>query len=315
MKRRTLVTCLMASTIFASLNASASDTVKMILSAAPGGPQDRVSRIVLPALSSALGKVVIIDYKGGAGGTLASNFVAKSAPDGETLLVTTFSYVLTGASMVGLPYDPRKDLEPVFMLGETQTMLAVRPSLGVNSLKELAVKAKAGKLNYGSNGVAGTMHLGAELFARSAQVSMTNVPYRSAAPAIMDLLGGNVDLVNADVPALQPYVLDGRIKGLAIFDSKRSALLPQVPTAAEEGMPDLQMASWIGIMVPKGTPIAVRQKLTRSLEDAVKQPEIARQLQAMGFINPQSDVGFKARLDKDFDFWGPWMKKAGIRAE
>jgi tripartite-type tricarboxylate transporter receptor subunit TctC len=241
--------------------------------------------------------------------------VAKSPADGETLLVTTFSYVLTAGSMSNLPYDPRKDLEPIFLLGEAQTMLAVRPSLGVNSLRELAAKAKDGKINYGSNGVAGTMHLGTALFANTAHVSMSNVPYRGAAPALMDLLAGNVDVVNADVTLLQPYVKDGRIKGLAIFDTKRSPLLPNIPTAVEEGMPDLQMTTWIGIMAPKGTPPAVRQKLTKAFDDAVKQPEIARQLADLGYSNPRDDAGFRAKLDKDFDFWIPWLKKAGIRAD
>lgn len=316
MKTRPLKSAILAGITFvASFNATASDVVKLIASAAAGGPQDRVSRVVLPALSAALGKTVIVDYKGGAGGTLASNFVAKAPADGETLLVTTFSYVLTAGSMSNLPYDPRKDLEPVYLLGESQTMLVTRPSLGVNSLKELAVKAKDGKLNYGSNGVAGTMHLGAELFAKAARVQMANVPYRGAAPALMDLLAGNVDLVNADVPLLQPYVKDGRLKGLAIFDTKRSPLLPNVPTSVEEGMPDLQMTSWIGVMAPKGTPPAVRQKLTKAFGEALKQPEVARQLAEMGYSGPRDDAGFKAKLDRDFDFWVPWLKNAGIRAE
>jgi tripartite-type tricarboxylate transporter receptor subunit TctC len=301
--------------LVASFKANASDIVKLVASAAAGGPQDRVSRIVLPALGAALGKTVIVDYKGGAGGTLASNFVAKSPADGETLLITTFSYVLTAGSMSSLPYDPRKDLEPIYLLGEAQTMLATRPSLGVNSLKELAAKAKDGKFNYGSNGVAGTMHLGAELFAKAAHVQMTNVPYRGAAPALMDLLAGNVDLVNADVTLLQPYVKDGRLKGLAVFDTKRSPLLPNVPTSVEEGMPELQMTSWIGVMAPKGTPAAVRQKLTKAFGEALKQPEIARQLAEVGYAGPRDDVGFKSKLDKDFDFWVPWLKNAGIRVE
>lgn len=316
MRRRDLVAAALAITAAAAgTTAQANDVVKLIASAAAGGPQDRVARIVIPALGKALGKTVIVDYKGGAGGTLASNLVAKSQGDGETLLVTTFSYVLTAASMQSLPYDPRKDLEPIYLLGESQTMLVARPSLGVGSLKELAAKAKAGTLNYGSNGIAGTMHLGAELFARSARAQMTNIPYRGAAPAMQALLEGTVDVINADTSLLAPYVKDGRMKGLAIFDTRRSPLLPDVPTGAEEGMPDLQMSSWIGIMAPKGTPAAVRQNLVRAFGEAMKDPEVVRQLAAAGYANPRDDAGFRARLNKDFDFWVPWMKAAGIRAE
>ena len=316
MRRRDLVAAALAVTCAASGTvASAGDVVKLIASASAGGPQDRVSRIVLQALGSALGKTVIVDYKGGAGGTLASNFVAKSPADGETLLVTTFSYVLTAGSMSNLPYDPRKDLEPIYLLGESQTMLVTRPTLGVNNLKELAAKAKDGKLNYGSNGIAGTMHLGAELFARSARVQMTNVPYRGAAPALQDLLAGMVDVANADVTLVAPFVKEGRLKALAVFDKERSPLLPGVPTAAEEGFPDLQMTTWIGIMAPKGTPAAVRQKLVHAFNEALKNPEVVRQLAEVGYVHPRDDAGFRARLDKDFNFWVPWLKAAGIRAD
>lgn len=316
MRRRDLVVAALAVvSAAASTTVLAGDVVKLIASAAAGGPQDRVSRIVLPALGKALGKVVIVDYKGGAGGTLASNFVAKSAADGETLLVTTFSYVLTAGSMSNLPYDPRKDLEPIFLLGESQTMLVAHPSLGVSNLKGLVAKAKESNLNYGSNGIAGTMHLGSELFARSARVQMTNIPYRGAAPALQDLLAGTVDVLNADVPLLAPYVKDGRIKALAVFDTKRSPLLPAVPTSVEEGMPELQMTSWIGVMAPKGIPVALRQKLVRAFGEAMKDPEVVRLLAEAGYANPRDDAGFRAKLNKDFDFWIPWLKAAGIRAE
>lgn len=316
MKNNFLLTGVLAWLVaLVSFSANAGDTIKLIASATAGGPQDRIARTVLPGLSAALGKPVIVDYRGGAGGTIASNFVAKAPADGETLLITTFSYVLTAGSMSNLPYDPRKDLEPIYYFGEAQTMLAARPSLRVNNLRELAAKAKDGKLSYGSNGVAGTMHLGAEIFTRAAQVSMTNIPYRGAAPALMDLLAGNVDIVNADVTLLQPYVKDGRLQGLAIFDTKRSPLLPNVPTSAEQGMPDLQMTTWVGVMAPKGLAPEVKQRLVKAFDEVVKQADVSKQLANIGYVSPRDDVGFKAKLDRDFDFWIPWLKKSGIRAE
>ncbi|MES2414867.1 MAG: tripartite tricarboxylate transporter substrate-binding protein [Pseudomonadota bacterium] len=315
MYRRIFTATAVALAALASINSQAADSVKLVVSVAPGGPADRIARIVLPGLSAALGKPVIVDNRGGAGGTLAANAVAKSPPDGDTLLITTFSFVLSAGTMPSLPYNPRKDFEPIYLLGEVQTMLVVRPSLGVNTLTELAARARDGKLNYGSTGVGGTMHLGAELFNKTANVSIAHIPYRGAAPALMDMLAGNVDIVNADVPLLQPYIKDGRVKGLAIFDTKRSPLVPTVPTAAEAGMPELQMTSWYGVLAPAGTPVATQQKLSRALDDVLRQPDVAKQLADLGFNNAQNSAGFKARLDKDFDHWIPWLKKANIKTE
>ncbi len=159
------------------------------------------------------------------------------------------------------------------------------------------------------------MHLGLELFNKTANVSIAHIPYKGAAPALMDMLAGNVDVVNADVPLLQPYVKDGRVKGLAIFDTKRSPLVPNVPTAVEAGMPDLQMTSWYGVLAPAGTPVATQQKLSKALDNVLRQPEVAKQLADLGFNNSRDAAGFKAKLDKDFDHWIPWLKKANIKTE
>ena len=195
-------------------------------------------------------------------------------------------------------------------------MIAVRNSLGVNTLAELVAKAKgADKLNYGSTGVGGTMHIGAELLAKAGNVSMVHIPYRGAAPALVDLMGGTVDLVNADVPVLRPYIKDGRLKGLAVFDTKRSPQLPDVPTSAEAGFPTLQMTNWYGVLLPAGTPSDIRQKLEIALANVVRQPDVAAKLAEAGFSNPRDHVGFKARLDADFDRWLPWLKEANIRSE
>jgi tripartite-type tricarboxylate transporter receptor subunit TctC len=294
----------------------AGDTVKIIVPFAAGGPADQIARIIAQPLGVQLGKSVIIDNRGGAGGIIGAGMAAKSAPDGQTILLTTSSLVITAGTTPKLSYNPRKDLEPVYLLGEVQTMLAVRPSLGVNSLSELAAKAGgATKLNYGSTGVGGTMHIGAELFGRAANVSMVHVPYRGAAPALVDLMAGTVDLVNADVPVLRPYIKEGRIKGIAVFDSKRSPQLPDVPTSIEAGMPSLQMTNWYGVLVPSGMSAESRNKLEAALAHVVRQPEVAARLAEAGFSNPRDHVGFKARLDADFERWIPWLRDANIRTE
>lgn len=308
---------MLATTVFAvSLPALASDIVKIVVPFSAGGPTDQIARIIAPGLSEALGKTVVVENKGGAGGTVGTAYAAKAEPDGDTILLTTSALVLSAGTKPSLPYDPRNDLEPVYLLGEVQTMLAVRATLGVDTLQELIDKAKGPKqLNYGSTGVGGTMHVGAELFARTAHVPLVHVPYRGAAPALVDLMAGNVDLVNADVPVLKPYILDGRIKGLVIFDTKRSALLPDIPTAQEAGMPELQMSNWYGVLVPKGFPAEQRAALEQGLAHTVKLPDVAAKLADAGFSNPQGTAAFKARLDADFERWIPWLKAAGIRTE
>ncbi len=317
MTRHTLFTFLASLTLtFGASAQSMSDSVKIIVPFAAGGPADMVARIVSTPLGIALGKTVVVDNKGGAGGVIGAAAAAKSPADGNTLLLTTSSLVITAGTTPNLSYNPRKDIEPVYLLGEVQTMLAVRSSLGVNTLSELIAKAKGpNKLNDGSTGVGGTMHIGAELFSKSANVPVVHIPYRGAAPAINDLMAGTVDFVNADVPILRAFVKEGRIKALVIYDTKRSPLLPDVPTAIEAGLPGLMMSNWYGVLVPAGTPADAKKRLEDALAKVVRQPEVAARLAEAGFMNPQNAAGFKVRLDGDFDRWLPWLKEANIRAE
>ena len=306
---------LLVGTLAATLCAAAPDVVKVIVPFAAGGPADQIARIVQPALSTALGKPVIIENRGGAGGTVGANVVAKAPADGGTLLLSTSSLVLSAGTTPNLPYDARKDLLPLYILGEVQSMIAVRPGLGVNNLEELNAKVRAGALNYGSTGVGGTMHVGAELYAKTLKSPLVHIPYRGAAPAVVDLIAGNIDLVNADVPVLRPYILDGRIRPIVIFDTKRSPLLPEVPTAAEAGMPELQLTNWYGMLAPAGTPPAIRKQLEQALAKAVQQPDVAQRLAEAGFSNPRDSAGFQARYDADFKRWLPWLREARIQTQ
>ena len=298
-----------------SAMAQGGDAIKIIVPFSASGPTDQIARIVAAPLSTLLGKPVIVDNRGGAGGVVGVAAAAKSPADGSTLLLTTSSLVITAGTVHNLPYNPRKDVEPLYLLGEVQTLLAVRPSLGVNTLADLVAKAKGPtQLNFGSTGVGGTMHIGAELFARAAHASMVHVPYRGAAPALVALMSGTVDLVNADVPVLRPYVQEGKIKALAIYDTKRSPLLPDVPTAAEAGLPSLQMSNWYGVLAPAGMPAELKKKYEAALKQVVHQPEVAARLAEAGFMGPQDSQAFKAKLDADFAHWIPWLKEAGIQA-
>ncbi|KAF1043448.1 Bug family tripartite tricarboxylate transporter substrate binding protein [Xylophilus sp.] len=315
LRRTAILACACAWTWASAPALAAPEPLKMVVPFAAGGPADQIARIVSAPLGQVLGRPVIVDNRGGAGGTVGANFVAKAPPDGNTILLSTSSLVLSAGTTPHLPFDARKDLAPVYLLGEVQSMLAVRPSLGVSNLAELTAKARAAKLNYGSTGVGGTMHVGAELYARTAKVEMVHIPYRGAAPALVDLIAGNVDLVNADVPVLKPYIIDGRIKPIVIFDTRRSPLLPDVPTAAAAGMPALQLTNWYGVLVAAGVAPAFRQQLAAALDKVVHLPEVAARLTEAGFSNPGNSAAFQARLDADFNRWIPWLRAANIQTE
>ncbi|MBE7522970.1 MAG: tripartite tricarboxylate transporter substrate binding protein [Burkholderiales bacterium] len=296
--------------------AQPSDVIKIIVPFAAGGPTDLIARIISVPFGDLVGKKVLVENRGGAGGVVGTAAAARAPNDGSTLLLTTSSLVITAGTTADLSYDPRKDFDPIFLLGEVQTMLVTRPSLGTNDLAALVAKAKGPtKLNYGSTGVGGTMHIGAELFARSAQVEMVHVPYRGAAPAITDLLAGNVDLLNADVPVLKPYVKEGRLKAIVIYDTKRSPQLPDVPTAVEAGMPALMLSNWYGVLAPSGVPADIKRKYEDALAQVVRMPDVAARLADAGFAGPRDSAAFRAKLASDFDRWIPWLKQAGIRAQ
>jgi tripartite-type tricarboxylate transporter receptor subunit TctC len=296
--------------------AAAADIVKLVVPFAAGGPVDQVARMIAPALATELGKTVIVENRGGAGGTVGANFVAKSPADGATVLLATSGYVFSAGTTPSLPYDPKKDLEPVVLIGQVQTLLVARPSLGVNTVAELIEKAKAGApLNYGSTGVGSTMHVGGELFNMATNSKVQHVPYKGAAPAITDLLGGQIDILNADVPVLQPYVKDGRLKGLVVYDTKRSPKLPDVPTASESNLPQLMMSNWYSAMVPAGTPADVKAQLEQGLLKAIRSPQVAAKLSDAGLSEPMNTADFTAKLAGEFDRWIPFLQKAGIRAE
>ena len=317
MNKKSLLLMLASSLVSTLLYAqTASDSIRIIVPFAAGGPADQIARIISSPLAIALGKTTVVDNRGGAGGVIGVSLASKAPTDGNTLLLTTSSFVITAGITPNLSYNPRKDLEPVYLLGEVQTMLAVRNNLGVNTLAELITKAKgSNKLNYGSTGVGGTMHIGAELFGKAANVQVVHIPYKGAAPAITDLIAGTVDFVNADVPILRNYVKDNRIKALVIYDTKRSPLLPDVPTAVEAGLPNMLMSNWYGVLVPAGVSIENRKRIEEALAKVVKQPDVAAKLTDAGFMNPKDANGFKARLEADFDRWIPWLKEANIKAE
>ncbi len=292
------------------------DTVKIVVPFAAGGPVDQLARILSNDLGAQLGADVIVEDKGGAGGAIGSETVARAATDGRTLLLASMgSHVISPTLRAPSGYDPVKGFEPVIMVGLVPSLLVVSPKLGVSSLKELIAKAKTQTMTYGSAGPGTTMNIAGELLNAAAGTKISHVPYRGAAPAITDLLGGHVDMLNADMPVLLPLVKANSVQALALFGTERSPLLPDLPTTAELGLPSVVMESWYGVFVPAGTPPAARDKLEKALFAVLAVPSVKEKLAANGMHGTLGSAAFKARLPKDFAYWQETIKKLGITAE
>jgi tripartite-type tricarboxylate transporter receptor subunit TctC len=312
--RKLLLTALIGLLIAAP--ARAADPLRLISGFAPGGPTDQLARIMAPVLGRELDRPVLIENRTGAGATIAAAAVARAAPDGNTLLIATSSFVITAATMASLPYDPRKDLEPLYYLGEVQTLLVVAPALGVTSMAELVALARSGRpMNYASAGVGSTMHIAGELFNIAAGTQVAHVPYRGVPPAMTDMLAGTVQMMNADLPVLRPFVLDRRVVPLVVYSPRRSPQLPDVPSATEVGLPQLDMSNWYGILAPAGTQPPILRRLEAAFAAARSNPEVAPRFAEGGVGEPMGTDAFREKLDAEFARWTPLLQRAGIRAE
>ena len=313
MKRIALALCV------ASLLAApaVAETIKIVVPFAAGGPVDQLARVLAHELGPQLNADVVVENKGGAGGALGSETVARAAPDGRTMLLASLgSQVISPVLKPPGGYDPVKGFEPVMLVGSVSTLLVVSPKLGVSSLKEVIDKAKAGQaMTYGSAGPGTTMNIAGELLNASAGTKISHVPYRGAAPALNDLMGGHVDMLNADMPVLLPMVKANTIKAVALFGPERSPLLPEIPTTKELGLPDVVMENWYGIFLPAGTPKDVADKLEKALFKVVEIPAVKERFAANGMHDTLGSAAFKARLEKEFPYWQATIKKLGITAE
>jgi len=289
------------------------ETVKIVVPFAAGGPVDQVARILAPELGPKLGADVIVDDRGGAGGAIAAEFVARAAPDGDTMLLVSL-----GAGVLGpilkppAAYDPVKSFEPVMRIGAVPSLLVVNQQLGVATLKELIAKAKQEKLTYGSAGPGTTMNIAVEMLNAAAGVKITHVPYRGAAPAITDLLGGHVDMLNADLPVLLPLVQAGKVKALALFAPERSPLIPDLPTTNELDLPSVVMENWYGVWLPAGTPPHIRDRLEQALFAVVAIPSIKERFAGNGMHDTLGHEAFAALLKQEFADWPATIQKLGI---
>lgn len=292
--------------------------IKLIIPATTG-TSDVVARALAPRLSNALGQSVVVEQMPGAGTNIGNNFVAKSAPDGYTLLINGLPLVTNLALYSQLPYNPMTDLVPVIGLAEVNNVVTVHPSLGVQTLKELVqlAKSKPGQLNYGSPGAGSSGHLSAEMLGLKTGALMVHLPYKGNSQATMDLLRGELQVGFMNLPMALPQVKAGKLKALAVTGAKRSKLLPDVPTVAEAlGMPDFELTAWFVIMAPSKTPLPVINLLNKEIDKILKDPDFIEKIHNAGAeVIGGSAASFESRMKKDAARLSELIKLAGSKAE
>jgi tripartite-type tricarboxylate transporter receptor subunit TctC len=293
--------------------------ITLVIPFAPGGSTSVVGRGVADKMGDLLGEKVIVDNRPGAGGTVGTKAVAKSAPDGYTLLLGYTGTLAIGPSLFkNAGYDPRKDFAPIGMIGNAPNSLVVHPSFPAKSVAELIAYAKAnpGKVNFGSAGAGTASHITGEYFARSAGITLVHVPYKGTGPAMTDLLGGHIPMAFAPIPASHANIAAGTLRGLAVTSTTRSSLLPEVPTIAESALPGFDASLYYGLVAPAGTPQPIIDKLNKALREALASDVVKKQLALDGTeITPGSPEDYAAFIDKDEKKWAGLVKASGVEQE
>lgn len=325
MKRKTFLASLAAGLLLASHLAAPAfaqaakwpnKPVRLIVAYPPGGATDTQARLVGQKLSERWGQPVIVENRPGGNTVIATDLVAKAAPDGHTLLLTAMPFALNPFLLDKLPYDSAKDLAPVTVLATITNVLVAHPSLGVKNVPELIQKAKSapGSISFASTGTATSTHLSGELFASMADVAITHVPYKGSAPAHQDLLGGRVPIM-FDNGVLQ-HIKSGKVVPLGVTSAKRLPWLPEVPTVAEQGLAGYETEAWYGIFTTGGTPGAVVQQIASDVTWAVRSPDVTPKLEAIGAsAGGGTPDEFRRYLARETERWGALIKKRGIRIE
>ena len=273
---------------FAAAQTFPAKPIKLVVPFPPGGLIDTMARLIGPRLAQELGQPVVIDNKPGAGGNLGAAEVARSAPDGYTLLMASPPLTISPALYAAMPYKPEQII-PVGLIGRVPNVLLVNPKSGINTVAELLAKAKSspGKMNYASNGNGTSLHLSAELLKSTTGTFITHIPYRGAAQAVTGLLAGEVDMMFENLPSVIGQIQGGSVKALAVTTRRRSKTIASVPTLAESGLPDFDVSAWYGLAAPTGTPPAVVARLEQAIEKVARDADILRAMESRG-----ADVGF-----------------------
>lgn len=292
--------------------------IKLVVPYAPGGSADIAARLVADEWAKALGGTMVVDNRAGAGGNLGVDIVAKSAPDGYTIGLQTVSLAINPALTAKMPYDTLKDLAPIGMVASSQHVLVVNNDLPAKDIKSLIalLKAEPGKHNYASAGAGSTFHMAAELFKAAANVPIVHIPYRGGGPALIDTIAGQVSLSFPVVSAAVPQVQGGKLRALGVTGSKRSSLLPNVPTIAEAGLPKYNFETWFMVFAPAATPKLVIDKLNAALNQTLTAPAGIARMTKEGFDPiPSTPAQARTRLEKEMPEWAKLIKERGITVE
>ena len=293
--------------------------VRVVVPWPPGGLVDVAGRVIGEKLAAALGQPFVIDHKPGAGGVIGAEMVAKAAPDGYTIGLTTSALNMNAALQAKMPFDVAQDFEPVAVAAYAPSILVVHPSLGVKSVQELVALAKSrpGKLSYASAGNGTPAHLSGELLKSMLGLDILHVPYKGAPPAMADQIAGRVDFHFANAAVALPQVRAGKVRGLAVTSSQRASFAPELPTMAEAGVPSFEADQWIGYLAPRGTPRAVLERLNAAIGRAITGEDVKAALAQSGMSTaaPGTPAQFGAYLKQDLAKWTGVVKSANIRPD
>jgi tripartite-type tricarboxylate transporter receptor subunit TctC len=293
--------------------------IRMVVPFPAGGTTDILGRIAGQKITEALGQQVIIDNRGGAGGNIGTELVAKAPPDGYTLLTDPGSTLTINPHAYSkLGFDPVKDFAPITILAEVPNILEVHPALPVKNVKELIAlaKSKPGQINYASTGAGQSTHLSMELFKSMAHIDINHIPYKGSAPALVDLIGGQVTVMFDNMPTSLPHVKAGKLRALAVSTTKRSFALPQLPTVAESGLPGFEVSVWFAVLAPAATPRDIVQKLNAVLVKALQSPDVKQRLAEQG-AEPVGNTPeqFAATIQRDLAKWAKVVKDANVKLD
>jgi tripartite-type tricarboxylate transporter receptor subunit TctC len=295
-----------------------SKPIRFILPFPPGGGTDILGRLLAERLATQLGQPVVVENRGGAGGNLGAEAAARSAPDGYTIVLVAPSLAISPSLYKKLAYDPIKDFAPVSLVATVPNVMVTNPSVPARTLADFIAiaKSKPGRMNFGSGGNGTSNHLAGELFNIVAGVRLVHVPYKGVNLAMNDVMSGEVHLVVIGIPAAAPHIKAGKLRALAVIDSKRAAALPDVPTVAEAGLPDFEVTTWYGVLAPAGTPRPIVARLNAEIVKAMKSPEMNARLAAMA-TEPVTSTpeGFSDLIRREIVKWGKVVRAAGLKAD
>lgn len=317
-KRFSLLAASLLYTAAATAQSFPAKPINIIVPNPPGGVVDTSARLVSEPLAKVIGQSVVVDNRPGGSGNIAYQMVARSTPDGYTLLSSYSAYHVANPALTPkLPWSP-KDLAPVALLTSANNVIAVHPSVPANTLKEFIAYAQKNpnKINYASQGNGSLSHIGTEMFKQQTKTEMQHVAYKGSGPAIQDVLAGQVELFITTPPSVMGHVQSGKLKALAVTGKSRHPMLPNVPTVTEAGLPNFELEAWVGLFAPAGTPKDVIDKLSASVKQALESPEAKQRAAGAGIeINYLPPEALAARVNRELDYWGKVIREAKITAD